>query len=133
MIFIDTGAFLSRFIVNDTYHKKSLSLWKKIESKKIICYTSNFIIDELATLLLRRTGADFCYDKINRIYESPQFNILRPTKENEFNALELLKKYSDQEISFTDCISFDLIKSNRIQKAFTFDKHFSYVGIAIFN
>ena len=132
MIFIDTGAFLSRFIVNDTYHKKSLSLWKKIESKKIICYTSNFIIDELATLLLRRTGADFCYDKINRIYESPQFNILRPTKENEFNALELLKKYSDQEISFTDCISFDLIKSNRIHKVFTFDKHFSYVGIAIF-
>ena len=115
--------------MNDTYHKKSLSLWKKIESKKIICYTSNFIIDELATLLLRRTGADFCYDKINRIYESPQFNILRPTKENEFNALELLKKYSDQEISFTDCISFDLIKSNRIHKVFTFDKHFS---IAIF-
>jgi uncharacterized protein len=132
LIFIDTGAFLSRFIVNDTYHKKSLNLWKKIESKKIICYTSNFIIDELATLLLRRTGADFCYDKINRIYESPQFNILRPTKENEFNALELLKKYSDQEISFTDCISFDIIKSNRIPKAFTFDKHFSYMGIAIF-
>ncbi len=132
MIFIDTGAFLSRFIVNDTYHKKSLLLWKKIEAKKIICYTSNFILDELATLLIRRTGADFCYEKMNRIYESPIFIILRPTKENEMNALELIKKYADQEISFTDCISFELIKSNRIQKAFTFDKHFRYAGIASF-
>ena len=73
--------------MNDTYHKKSLLLWNKIESKKIVCYTSNFIIDELATLLMRRTGADFCYEKISRIYESPKFIILRPTKENEINAL----------------------------------------------
>ena len=132
MIFIDTGAFLSRFIVKDSYHKKSLQLWKKIESKKIICYTSNFIIDELATLLIRRTGADFCYDKIHRIYESPQFVVLRPTKENELKALELIKKYSDQEISFTDCISFELMKSQKIQTAFTFDKHFSFAGISSF-
>ncbi len=71
-------------------------------------------------------------EKDNRIYESPIFTILRLTKENEMNALELFKKYADQEISFTDCISFELIKSNRIQKAFTFDKYFRYAGIASF-
>jgi uncharacterized protein len=38
------------------------------------------------------------------------------------------RKYSDQRVSFTDCISFVLMKRERVKIAFTFDRHFSLAG-----
>ncbi len=132
MIFIDTGAFLARYIEADQFHKKANELWAKIEKKERKCFTSNFVLDELATLLFRRTGAGFAETRLLNIYASSRIQILRPTKDDEITAIAFMKKYSDQEISYTDCISFCLMEKNRLDTAFTFDGHFSYAGFTNF-
>jgi predicted nucleic acid-binding protein len=132
LIFIDTGAFLARYIQADQFHKKASALWTKIEKKEIKCFTSNFILDELATLLFRRTGADFAESRMMNIYASTRIEILRPTKDEELTAITLMKKYSEHEISYTDCTSFCLMKKNKLNIAFTFDEHFSYAGFQFF-
>jgi uncharacterized protein len=40
----------------------------------------------------------------------------------------MLHKYADQRVSFTDCISFVMMKRERVKIAFTFDRHFSLAG-----
>ena len=132
MIFIDTGAFLARYIQADQFHKKANALWAKIEKKEMKCYTSNFVLNELATLLFRRTGADFAEIRMMNIYSSTRIEILRPIKEEEMTAINLMKKYSEHEISYTDCISFCLMKKNKLNTAFTFDEHFSYAVFHFF-
>lgn len=43
-------------------------------------------------------------------------------------ALAVMRKFADQSISFTDCVSFALMRRERMKIAFSFDKHFSIAG-----
>ena len=122
MIYIDTGAFIARYIANDQFHVQATSQWTNSRNSKL--YTSNVVIDETLTLLSRRAGGEFANKKGHSIYASPLFTILRPDKKDEIAALEYLLKYADQSISYTDCISFTLMQKFRIETVFGFDKHF---------
>ncbi|MGE0082847.1 MAG: type II toxin-antitoxin system VapC family toxin [Desulfococcaceae bacterium] len=131
MIFADTGAYLSCFCRQDQYHRDSLRIWKELASEKTVTITTNHVIDELATLLARRTSYDFSAGKTEEIYDSKLSMIIRPDQNDELEALKIFKKYADQKISFTDCLSFVVMKNLKIQHVFTFDHHFSIFGFYI--
>ena len=43
----------------------------------------------------------------------------------------MFAKFADQQVSFTDCVSFVLMRRNRLERAFTFDRHFASAGFEI--
>ena len=131
MIYIDTGAFLARYIKRDQYHEKAVEFWKHLSKTRERCCTSNFVLDETFTLLGRRTGHSFAIERARIIYLSKELTILRPSLEDELQALDIWEKYADQELSFTDCISFALMRINKIKRAFSFDKHFEFAGFQL--
>ncbi|MBI3851646.1 MAG: type II toxin-antitoxin system VapC family toxin [Verrucomicrobia bacterium] len=131
MIFVDTGALLGRYLIGDQYHQAALDLWEKVRRRGEHCITSNFILDETATLLARRSSYRFAAAKARIIYSSELFQIFRPGMVEELEALELFEKYADQEVSFTDCISFVLMRKENVHRAFTFDAHFERVGFRL--
>jgi hypothetical protein len=53
------------------------------------------------------------------------------TPEDELKAIRLFRKFADQRVSFTDCVSFTLMKRNKLTIAFTFDAHFRLAGFDI--
>jgi predicted nucleic acid-binding protein len=57
--------------------------------------------------------------------------ILRPDPDDEGRAVELLEKFADQKLSFTDAVSFALMRRHRLARAFTFDRHFARAGFEI--
>ena len=128
MIFIDTGPFLAQRLSRDPYRKQSLSVWKRLEQSNERLATSNFVLDELITLLAKRASCAFAFDAVRGLYDSSRLSILRPESEDEILALGLMRQFADPEISFTDYLSFALMKRNRIRKAFTFDKHYKIAG-----
>ena len=67
MIFIDTGAFISRYIARDQYHKPSVKFWNKIKDSKELLFTSNFVLDETLTLMGRRAGYSFAAERAKNI------------------------------------------------------------------
>lgn len=133
MIFIDTGAFLARYLSRDQYHSQALTLWQKIKTKGESCFTSNFVLDEMITLLGRWANHDFSSQRATNIYASNAITILRSDQNDELSALKYFEKYGDQQISFTDCVSFVLMKKSRIKKVFTFDQHFVMAGFQMFS
>jgi len=126
MVFIDTGAFLARYLANDGHHQRAIAIWKRMRSEALV--TSNHVLDETLTLLARRAGNRFAADRADNIYASEMLEIAYSTREDESEAIRLLRKYADQQISFTDCVSFVLMKSRKISTAFTFDQHFQQAG-----
>ena len=132
MIFVDTGAFLGRFLPSDQYHRPATTLWQRLEQDRERCFTSNFVLDETFTLLARRSSYSFAANKARALYGSATLQILRPTLDDELAALEFFEKFADQEISFTDCISFVLMRRNRIRRAFSFDQHFERAAFDLF-
>jgi uncharacterized protein len=128
--FVDTGAYFALFYVRDKYHPDAQGVWSSVEKQKIPIVTTNHVLDELATLLARRTTYEFAARKLTEIFSS-RLEIIRPTADEEQLALEYFKKYSDQKVSFTDCLSFAAMRKNNIEQSFTFDQHFQYAGFKI--
>ena len=42
-----------------------------------------------------------------------------------------MPKYADQRVTFTDCVSFAIMRRRRIRTAFTFDRHFEARGFEV--
>ena len=131
MIFIDTGAFLARYIERDQYHDAATEHWRTLQSDRRQTFTSNFALDEMFTLLARRSTYQFAVERARNLFESTSLSILRPDENDELAALELFYKYADQGVSFTDCVSFVLMKKRNIKCAFSFDRHFTLAGFDV--
>jgi predicted nucleic acid-binding protein len=55
-----------------------------------------------------------------------------PTKGNDLkDAFHLMRKYADQAVTLTDCISFVLMKKEGLRDAFGFDRHFTSAGFRL--
>ena len=128
MIYIDTGAFLARYLLKDQHHRRAVAIWEKLGSNRENCVTSNFVLDETFTLLGRRAEYGFAVQRAKNIYASQALTICRPDREDEIRALQFFSKYADQQVSFTDCISFVLMKRRKINRVFSFDRHFELAG-----
>lgn len=131
MIFIDTGAFLARYIERDQYHDAATKYWQTLQNDRRQCFTSNFVLDETITLLARRSTYGFAAERARNLLKSTSLSILRPGENEESAALELFQQYADQSVSFTDCISFVLMEKQGIKCVFSFDRHFAIAGFNV--
>jgi predicted nucleic acid-binding protein len=131
VIFIDTGALLARYVRQDSHHRRARRAWAEIERSQSRCFTSSFVLDETFTLLGRRASYSFAADRARSLLHSAALTVLRPDSDDEEKAVEVFAKFADQQVSFTDCISLVLMRRNRLERAFTFDRHFVNAGFEI--
>lgn len=128
MIFIDTGAFLARHVARDQHHEAALAEWARLGRRPGRLCTSNLVLAETVTLLARRAGAAFAASRARAMLASGRLAMLRPDLDDEARAVDLLERYADQPLSFTDCVSFALMRRRGVGTAFTFDRHFALAG-----
>lgn len=131
-VFVDTGAFVARYLKKDNLHAKSLALWLKIERAQVQCIVSPLVIHEVATLLSRRANPLFAAEKIRSIYLSSRFRILRSDSDMEMDALKVMEKYADLPLSYADALSIAIMREYNIKRIFTFDEDFTVVGFSAF-
>jgi predicted nucleic acid-binding protein len=131
VIFVDTGAFIARYVSRDGHHARARRTWAEIEKLRTPCFTSNFVLDEAFTLLGRQTSYTFAAERARGLLASKALTILRPDAQDEIAALDLFTRFADQEVSFTDCVSFALMRRHRLTRAFTFDRHFVAAGFEV--
>jgi predicted nucleic acid-binding protein len=133
-IFLDTSFLFAYYNADDEDHDEAVSLSICLSQNNIVCVISDYIIDELLTLLSSRVGKSkaikLCNDLIDDIKDG--FFILIYIDYDIFNeALRTFIQFKDKEWSFTDCTSYTIIKKDGIDKAIYFDEHFRQFGIEI--
>jgi hypothetical protein len=128
LIFVDTGAFLALYLKRDQYHRQAHKTFRALPRP---FSTSNHVVDELATLLGRIAGYRYAADRIHDLYVSESIEVVASTRDDEMEAIRWMRKYADKEISFTDCISFAVMRRAGIRTVFTFDRHFRDAGFEI--
>jgi predicted nucleic acid-binding protein len=129
VIFVDTGAFLARYLARDQYHQRAVAGWRLLRKHR--CVTTSHVLDEVFTLLGRRAGNRFAAERARTILTSQALAILRPELDDELLALELFESFADQAVSYTDALSFAVMRRQRIERAFSFDRHFALAGFEI--
>ena len=124
-VFIDTGAFCALTIPKDQHNYLAKSIHKQLNEQKTLLYTSDYIMDEVYTLLKTRGSHRTAIDFMDQINES-HIILLRVTEEVEESAKVIFRRFEDKRLSFTDCTSFALINQFGIEAVFAFDEHFRY-------
>lgn len=127
-IFIDTSGFKAYFDKKDENHEKALEMVERIEKEGHEIITTDYVFDE--TITLTRVACDLRTAlKFSRmIAESNIVSLVNIDKEIFRDALKIFEKYSEVNLSFTDCTSFVVMKNHGIKKYFSFDKHFRIFG-----
>ena len=126
-IFIDTGAFLAKELVADQHHEEAVRVWNKYYAEDAAFYSSEHILDETMTLFARRTNASWA-TSWGKDVMGAGIEWLNTEPKDLIDAMDLLKKYADQAVSFTDCLSFALMRRDGIRECFAFDRHFQAAG-----
>jgi predicted nucleic acid-binding protein len=132
VLFIDTGAIIAHHLKRDQHHRLAVLAWKRIVRTREQCVTTNFILNEVFTYFSRHVNYVFAAERARNIYASRQFVVFRPQEEDEIVALEFFEKFADQQVSFTDCVSFVFMRKNKIRRAFAFDHHFALAGFTMY-
>lgn len=123
-IFIDTNFFIAYFIRSDGLHNKTVELKNQGLFENEL-YTSNYVIDEVVTLLNNKVnnasklGYFFIKDNINILNEG---NIPNFTDKSFKTFLKF-----EGKLSFTDSSIVEIMKANKIKILLSFDNQFKQV------
>lgn len=132
VIFGDTSAFKAVFDSDDDFHGKAIAFWEDIKEERKIILTSNFILDELFTLVRSHLGKAAVLRLRQDLLESPeQLKVIRITIKDELSAWKYFENLPGRKLSFTDCTSFALMKRLGLKEVFAFDDHFGKAGFSL--
>lgn len=131
MIFVDSGAFIARVVVRDQHHQAAMRLWTRIQQSDVRCITTNVVLSESLTLIARATTYEFAATQARELYASRALEIERPDFRDEVEAINLFSKYSDQRVSFADCLSFAVMKRRSVRDVLGFDSDFELAGFRL--
>jgi uncharacterized protein len=90
--------------------------------------TSNYVLDEIVTLLKTRIGPSIAISFGQKLWDQKVSGLVRLTEEDEAKAWRIFRQYKDKGFSFTDCTSFALMERLDIDTVFAFDDHFVQYG-----
>ena len=132
-LFVDTSAWVALEDRDDSQHDRAIQFWTELKEGKTRfrqLLTSNYVLDEVITLLGRRVDKEACAEFWRKVRTTKVIDVLRVEEETELNAFDIYIK-GPEDLSYTDSTSFALMRQEVIDTCFTFDRHFSDIGFDI--
>lgn len=131
--FIDTWGWMALGHQRDTRHADVTEVFRLLRSNHIPIHTSDFVLDELITLLFRREHFDNASAFVETLLSAVKLDQLTVdcvTPERFATAWDLRRRFQDKpRISFTDLTSMPLMVERAIDQIVTDDDHFLHVGM----
>ncbi|MBN1167771.1 MAG: type II toxin-antitoxin system VapC family toxin [Methanospirillaceae archaeon] len=130
LVFVDTSALYALFNENDTDHQSAVTCMHDLVNDQFTFLISNFIIDEIYTLLLTKANLSTALFVVE--YLIKEWIIKHVETEDEDKALNILRSSIDKTYSYTDATTFALMERLKIGSAFSFDNHFFQYGLIVY-
>ena len=127
-IFVDTSAWIALVDKDDSHHKEAASSYPSLLKNHRNLITSNLVIAETYIIILNELGHKPAIDFLEKLKVSPRILKVYSNEDIEAEGELILARYGDQDFSYTDAVSFVVMKRQKIKKAFSFDKHFLIAG-----
>ncbi|MCL6447348.1 MAG: PIN domain-containing protein [Armatimonadetes bacterium] len=131
-VFIDTGVWFGYLVRGDQHHPEAAKVILNLEEQGALLVTSELVLSETYTLLMRKLGVRAALKFLNIIETQVEAKFTEITWVNWAiikDAGLILDKFSDHQITFTDATSAAILKNTGIPAMATFDRHFRLLGI----
>lgn len=120
----DSSAILALLDADDADHAQAYAVARQIAFEKRPSFITNYIEVEAHALLVRKLGRAIARQWLL----SAGLPVVRVLPAEEQRAKEILARHNDKDWSLCDAISFAVLETRHIQRAFTFDRHFQQYG-----
>jgi predicted nucleic acid-binding protein len=127
-IFVDTSGFYAMLVHSDDKHPMAKRFFRDARRRKHVFLTTDYVLSETATLLKARGFVHLLQTFFETLDESDACRIAWTDADSFQNVRTYFLKHADQEWSFTDCLSFRVMKRLRLREALTKDSHFEHAG-----
>lgn len=128
--FVDTSGFYSLLVKRDDRHETARALMLEAKKHRKRFVTSDFVLDETATLLKVRGHAHLLSSFFASVLPSTACRVEWTDAARFAETVSRFLKYVDHDWSFTDCVSFQVMSELRIRDALTKDAHFEEAGFS---
>ncbi|SRR6266700_3953326 len=120
--------FFALWDAADEHHTRALRLQSELARRRRQFLTSDYIVDETVTLLLVRHSHTAASDFLQTVTTTEWLQLEWVDSDRFHAAANLFIRHHDKEWSFTDCVSFVLMRELGVQDSFTTDHHFRQAG-----
>jgi len=132
-VFIGPWGWLALGHRHDARHQEIKVFYQALQGENTLCYTTDYVLDEVITLLFRREAFEEAVRFVEGIFQAAEegrLTVERVTSERFASAWRIRKRFQDKpKISFTDLTSMVIMRERKIKKVLTEDEHFLKVGL----
>ncbi|MDD5656382.1 MAG: PIN domain-containing protein [Elusimicrobia bacterium] len=127
-VFVDTSAWFAAGRREDPGHAAARAALDSWQGRLV---TSDFVFDELITLVRKRAGHAAAARAGTLLRSAGVADLVSVTSEDQEDAWVFFLRHKDKAYSFTDCTSFALMRRLRIQAVVATDPHFRQAGFDV--
>lgn len=129
-VIVDTSGLYALVDRKDPHHPRAAAYLRQVAGVHSLLL-SNHVFDETMTLAKMRLGMQTAVQLGLRLRNSQLIESVVFSAEEEFATWRLFTQYHDKEWSYTDCACLALAQRYNLERAFTFDHHFSQMGLTL--
>lgn len=127
-VFLDTGYVLALELSNDQNHRAAVTHWRGLRKRLPPLVTTSYVFAEVVTYFNSRGHHAKAVEVGDRLLTSPSVQFVQVDEGLFTEGWHYFQQYQDKDYSLTDCISFVVMKSFKLEIAFAFDQHFMQAG-----
>jgi predicted nucleic acid-binding protein len=131
-LFLDTAGWFAAYSPREHGHEVARSSYAEAIRAGELLVTTALVAAEVHTLLLRTRGPGAGASFLESVFGTGAYLIV-PLDDDLINSAisRWIRRFSDKLVSFTDAVSFETMRRERIKRALTFDQHFADAGFEI--
>ncbi len=129
MIFLDTSAIYALADAADPNHKRAKMFFHQALQADEDFLVHNYVLVESTALLQNRLG----FNSARRfVHESENFHIHWITHQDHQKGVDLWNKQGKRGLSLVDCVSFIVMRRNKVKRYLGFDPDFEREGFQMY-
>ena len=126
-VFVDSSAWIAFFSASDGNHPAAHAAFARTLHRDRL-FTSSLVVAEVHRLTLFRGNIRLARAVLARMTASDEVRVEHPSAALHAEAVTFLDRLADQAVTYTDAVSFAMMKRARCKVALTFDRHFRMAG-----
>lgn len=122
-IFFDTDAIYAFHNFDDPNHHKAVTIFSDLVTLNPQIYLGTNILAEVITMISQQLGKAKAIALLQEFRQSP-YQLIHPSQDLIGLAEDIFCSIASKNISYSDCISFAIMKFYNLKYVFSFDRHF---------